>query len=87
MEHDQSVIIALSVVFGVMFFFAIFVAYQMLHNPDGCCASICRITVACWCGILRCVCYPCRAMCGCTGQQAPKYEIPDEERFPNDLEL
>ena len=40
MEHDRTVIIALSVVFGVMFFFAIFVAYSMLENPDGCCARL-----------------------------------------------
>ena len=40
MEHDKAVIIALSVVFGVMFFFSIFVAYQMLENPEGCCARL-----------------------------------------------
>lgn len=38
MEHDKSVVIALSVVFGVMFLFSIVVAHQMLHNPQGCCA-------------------------------------------------
>jgi len=40
MEHDKTVIIALSVVFGLMFFFSVFVAYQMLENPDGCCARL-----------------------------------------------
>ena len=40
MEHDRNVIIALSVVFGFMFFFSVFVAYQMLENPDGCCARL-----------------------------------------------
>merc|ERR1712028_227921 len=59
MEHDKTVIIALSVVLGVMFFFSIFVAYQVLENPDGCCSSLCRISVACICGVSRCVCYPC----------------------------
>jgi hypothetical protein len=38
MEHDQTVIIALSVVFGVMFLFSVIVAHQMLENPHGCCA-------------------------------------------------
>lgn len=88
MEHDRTVIIALSVVFGVMFFFAIFVAYSMLENPDGCCASVCRITVACLCGILRCICYPCRAMCGCTGQSGAQHMmVPDDGHFTHDLEL
>lgn len=88
MEHDKTVIIALSVVFGFMFFFSIFVAYQMLENPDGCCSSICRISVACWCGIIRCVCYPCRAICGCTGQSGGQHMIvPDDGHFTHDLEL
>lgn len=86
-EHDKTVIIALSTVFGIMFLFSVFVAYQMLENPEGCCASICRITVACLCGILRCVCYPCRAMCGCTGAKGPTYAIPDDGQFTHDLEL
>jgi len=87
-EHDKTVIIALSIVFGVMFFFSIFVAFQMLENPEGCCASICRITVACWCGIIRCICYPCRAICGCTSPTGGQHMIvPDDGHFTNDLEL
>jgi hypothetical protein len=38
LEHDQTVVIALSVVFGVMFLFSVIVAHQMLENPHGCCA-------------------------------------------------
>jgi hypothetical protein len=38
MEHDETVIIALSTVFGVMFLFSILVAHQLLNNPHGCCA-------------------------------------------------
>lgn len=38
LEHDQTVIIALSVVFGVMFLFSVIVAHQLLENPHGCCA-------------------------------------------------
>ena len=90
LEHDQTVIIALSVTFGVMFFFSVFVAYQMLENPHGCCASICRITVACFCGILRFFCYPCRAICGCTGNQNSRDHmiVPDDHgNYTHDLEL
>lgn len=85
MEHNKTVVITLSVVFGVMFFFSVFVAYQMLENPDGCCASICRITVACWCG---CILYPCRKMCGCTGQSTANHMmVPSDGHIAYDLEL
>jgi len=88
MEHDKNVVIALSVVFGVMFFFSVFVAYQMLENSDGCCASVCRITVACWCGLIRCICYPCRSMCGCTDASGGQHMmVPDDGHFTHDLEL
>jgi len=88
LEHNKTVIIALSTVFGVMLLFAIFVAYQLLENPEGCCASICRIAVACMCGVLRCVCYPCRAICGCTGQSTRNHMIvPEDGNFTHDLEL
>eukprot|EP00529_Nitzschia_sp_RCC80_P019499 CAMPEP_0113463990 /NCGR_PEP_ID=MMETSP0014_2-20120614/12957_1 /TAXON_ID=2857 /ORGANISM="Nitzschia sp." /LENGTH=430 /DNA_ID=CAMNT_0000356031 /DNA_START=102 /DNA_END=1394 /DNA_ORIENTATION=+ /assembly_acc=CAM_ASM_000159 len=90
LEHDKTVVIALSVTFGAMFLFSIFVAHQMLHNPQGCCASICRITVACLCGILKCFCYPCRALCGCTGGSARRPDhmiVPEDGHFTHDLEL
>lgn len=38
MEHDKTVVIALSVVFGVMLLFSVLVAHQMLEHPQGCCA-------------------------------------------------
>lgn len=38
MEHDKTVVIALSVVFGVMFLFSVVIAHQMLENPHGFCA-------------------------------------------------
>mmetsp|Transcript_1430 Transcript_1430/g.1597 ORF Transcript_1430/g.1597 Transcript_1430/m.1597 type:complete len:619 (-) Transcript_1430:1415-3271(-) len=89
MEHDRTVIIALSIIFGVMFFFSIFIAYQLLENPDGCCASLCRISVACVSGVVRCVCYPCRALCGCTGQSHVRHSMisNDDGHFTHDLEL
>jgi len=91
MAHDTKVVIALSTVFGLMFFFAVFVAYQMLEKPNGICASLCRITVAFWCGLLRCVCWPCRKMCGCTDNDKPNREdhmmLANDGHFTHDLEL
>ena len=40
LAQDNRVIIALSTVFGIMFFFSVFVAYQMLENPNGICARL-----------------------------------------------
>jgi len=76
MEHDRSVMIALSIVFGAMLSFGVFVTSRILRYPNGCWASTCKATVACLCGIIRCICYPCRSMCGCTGPQAAKYDSP-----------
>lgn len=91
LAQDNRVIIALSTVFGIMFFFSVFVAYQMLENPNGICASLCRISVAFWCGITRCICYPCRAMCGCTGSSQSNRQdhmmLPNDGHFTHDLEL
>ena len=91
LAHDRRVVIALSTVFGIMFFFSVFVAYQMLENPNGICASLCRISVAFWCGITRCICYPCRAMCGCTGSSQSNRQdhmmLPNDGHFTHDLEL
>ncbi|KAG7346432.1 hypothetical protein IV203_005500 [Nitzschia inconspicua] len=90
LEHDRTVIIALSVVFGVMFLFSVIVAHQMLENPHGCCASICRITVACFCVLLRFFCYPCRAICGCTDRPSKRDHmiVPDDMgNYTHDLEL
>jgi len=92
MEHDLTAVISLSVAFTVMFIFAIIVAYQMLENPSGFCATICRLIVACWCGLIRCICYPCRAMCGYTGGSSGGQHkmVPEdgfqEDRFQDDLE-
>merc|ERR1712087_395493 len=64
MVHDRNVITVPSVVFGLMLLFSIFVAHQMLNNPDGCCASICRILTRCTCCIMSAICFPCKMMCG-----------------------
>mmetsp|Transcript_8620 Transcript_8620/g.23274 ORF Transcript_8620/g.23274 Transcript_8620/m.23274 type:complete len:312 (-) Transcript_8620:749-1684(-) len=87
MEKDRNVLIALAIVFGVGIILALATAHQMLENPDGCCASICRIFVACFCAILRCVCFPCRTICGCTGSSNRQTHELVDNTFTNDLEL
>lgn len=88
-EHDRTVLIALTVTFAVGVCLAILTAQQMLENPNGCCVSICRILVALTCGITRCVCYPCRAMCGCTNPDRRNHEImlQSDDNYTHDLEL
>jgi len=76
MEHDRNVAIALGICSGIGLFLAIITAQQMLENPQGCCASMCRILVSVTCGVTRCICYPCRKICGCTTKQ---------ERYSNEL--
>ncbi|KAL3943842.1 MAG: hypothetical protein SGBAC_002093 [Bacillariaceae sp.] len=76
MEHDRNVAIALGICGGIALCLAIITAQQMLENPHGCCAGICRILVAATCGVTRCICFPCRMICGSTARQ---------ERYSNEL--
>ncbi|CAJ1966935.1 unnamed protein product [Cylindrotheca closterium] len=76
MEHDRNVVIALGICGGIGLCLAIITAQQMLENPHGCCAGMCRILVSATCGVTRCICWPCRKICGCTGRQ---------ERYSNEL--
>lgn len=90
MEHDRNVAIALGVCFGIGFCLLIMTAHQMLENPDGCCASICRLVVACQCAITRCVCFPCRLICGSTGRSNQRYSNElgySRNQYSSDLEL
>eukprot|EP00980_Cylindrotheca_fusiformis_P023838 scaffold11043_cov122-Cylindrotheca_fusiformis.AAC.5 len=93
MEHDQNVAITVGVCFGIGFCLMIITAHQMMDNPGGCCASICRILVACQCAITRCVCFPCRYVCGCTGRSNQRYTSYSNElgysrnQYSADLEL
>eukprot|EP00977_Amphora_coffeiformis_P000181 scaffold48_cov161-Amphora_coffeaeformis.AAC.29 len=58
-RRDKNVKIV-SIVFGVTgFLLIIFVAHQLIENPDGCFGKICRCTLAC----IRIFCWPCRAIC------------------------
>jgi hypothetical protein len=64
--HDKWVPIVASVCGVIAFFLMIFVAQQMIENPDGCCAKVCRCSVACF----RIICWPCRLICCCGGSRA-----------------
>merc|ERR1712008_143685 len=76
MEHDSNVVVALGILGGIGLCLAIITAQQMLENPNGCLASICRIMVATTCGVTRFICCPCRMICGCTRKQ---------DRYSNEL--
>jgi len=87
MAHDKNVIIVLSIVFGLMLLFSIFVAHQMLNNPDGCCASVCRILTRCTCCIMGALCFPCKMICG-SKDYAHSRMIDDHSTFAShDLDL
>jgi hypothetical protein len=93
MEHDENVAIALGTVSGIGLLLLIITAHQMLNNPDGCCASICRILVACNCFVVRFLCFPCRLVCGCNKSDRYSNELREGGRysqrhdFSADLEL
>jgi len=87
MTHDRNVIAVLSTLFGFMLIFSIFVAHQMLNNPDGCCASICRILTRCTCCVMNAVCSPCKMVCGSKGYSHSQM-INDSNTFAShDLDL
>ena len=52
--RDRNVKIASSVLGVVGFILLVLTAQQMIENPDGCCAKICRCTVA----TIRILCFP-----------------------------
>lgn len=59
--EDKNAVVVATVLSVTGFVFMVFIARQMIENPDGCCASICRCMIGC----LRLLCWPCRAVCGC----------------------
>eukprot|EP00547_Thalassionema_nitzschioides_P012695 CAMPEP_0194260524 /NCGR_PEP_ID=MMETSP0158-20130606/45556_1 /TAXON_ID=33649 /ORGANISM="Thalassionema nitzschioides, Strain L26-B" /LENGTH=533 /DNA_ID=CAMNT_0039000617 /DNA_START=16 /DNA_END=1617 /DNA_ORIENTATION=+ len=87
MAHDKNVLIALSTVFGLMILFSVLVAHQMLNNPDGCCASFCRVVTQCTCCIFGTVCFPCRMVCGGNKRRGHTRMMNDSNTYGHDLEL
>jgi hypothetical protein len=41
--------------------FMLLIAQQMIENPDGFCAKLCKCSI----GFFRCICWPCRKLCCC----------------------
>jgi len=87
-EHDRTVLIALASLTGVGLICMVITAQQMLENPDGICASLCRIWVACVCAIWRCICFPCRKICCSSGGRSNQdFQAVDRGGYTHDLEL
>lgn len=58
-RHDKNVKIV-SIVFGVTgFLLLLFVAHQLIENPDGFFGKLCRCLLSC----VRIICWPCRFLC------------------------
>ena len=55
----------------------IFTAYQLDTNPDGICASFCRLMVSLSSCLLKVLCLPCRFICGCPSGGDDRVSSPD----------
>ena len=55
----------------------IFTAYQLDTNPDGICASFCRLMVSLSACLLKVLCLPCRFICGCPSGGDDRISSPD----------
>lgn len=65
-------------------------AYQLFENPDGLCASCCRLSLKISTFLLKVICLPCRLCCGrYSGYHTsdPENRTVFVEEYTNDLEL
>lgn len=87
MMHDKNVIIAVAsaVLFG--FVLAICSAQQVIENPDGCCAGMCRCAVKFFCFFFKIICFPCRMCCGSKDRRTHDLMIGTSDSYTHDLEL
>merc|ERR1719223_2565065 len=77
-ERDSNVAHAIGWMAVFAVFGMIFVAYQLDSNPDGICASFCRLMVSLSSCILKVVCFPCKFICGCpSGGDNDRISNPD----------
>lgn len=88
--HDKYVPIVAGIMGGIGLLLMIVVAQQMVENPDGLFAKICRCSVACF----RCLCWPCRMLFCCGGSRAKARRTHDRVMndgdnygYTHDLEL
>jgi len=88
MMHDKNVETVVGAVFVSVFLFMVIVsvciAHQMIENPDGCCASMCRCCVNICCGLAKVVCFPC---CMCFGGKGTHDHLSSGDGYSHDLEL
>eukprot|EP00565_Helicotheca_tamesis_P007314 CAMPEP_0185724924 /NCGR_PEP_ID=MMETSP1171-20130828/1274_1 /TAXON_ID=374046 /ORGANISM="Helicotheca tamensis, Strain CCMP826" /LENGTH=564 /DNA_ID=CAMNT_0028392895 /DNA_START=92 /DNA_END=1786 /DNA_ORIENTATION=- len=91
MLHDRNVEILAGVIGGLAVVLWLLTAHQVMENPDGLCAGICRLCVKCVCLIFKIVCLPCRFICGCGSNKARRGHVPastiDDSNMRYDLEL
>lgn len=88
-SHDKNVKIV-SIVFGVTgFLLLLFVAHQLIENPDGFFGKLCRCLLSC----VRIICWPCRFLC-CRSTRARDRRThqlvnsePSSYGYSHDLEL
>jgi hypothetical protein len=85
MVHDRNVAIVASVFGAIGFILLLITAQQIIENPDGCCAKICRFSITFW----RVVCWPCRKVC-CRGKKRRGHTVIADDGYAgysHDLEL
>jgi hypothetical protein len=85
MVHDRNVAIVASVFGAIGFILLLITAQQIIENPDGCCARLCRFSIAFW----RVVCWPCRKVC-CRGKKRRGHTVIADDGYAgysHDLEL
>lgn len=80
MMHDKNVLVALVCAVCIGVALALCSAQQVIDNPNGCCASICRCFV-------KILCFPCKCCCG--GRNRHKHDLMQagSDSYTHDLEL
>lgn len=80
--HDKYVPLVAAVISLVSFAFMLLVVQQIIENPNGALAKICRCTVAC----VRILCWPVRFLCcgGAAGCSSRARDRRTHQRLPSD---
>lgn len=90
LANDRTAEVVASIIAFLGISGMLFTAYQFLENPDGLCASCCRLSLKVVSFLLKLLCLPCR-ICfgrysGYTGSD-PRNRTVFVEEYTNDLEL
>jgi len=91
-EKDKRVRVVAIVMSSILVFALLLTAQQALNNPDGLCASICRLLIKLLGCICRLVCLPCTLCCGSRaghvrGTQHKPMSIPESEFRANEMDM